>query len=187
MTSARIITQVSRGVMAAIALGAAVALTGCTATPQAPLTPSATVAPALGAGVGTLDIAAASKYSWRVSSTSKYVNGSVDVCDLSLPIVIEDASVAAGPGTDFPQYSMTLRAGQISYGTVWPTQQPGTGILTGEGDYSVAYDTGGLPISAKGATTIVWRDPAKAPITSKRSDTVAVTFTQMPRSEQCSY
>ncbi|MDP9028452.1 MAG: hypothetical protein M3N46_13055 [Actinomycetota bacterium] len=176
---------------AAIALGcAALALTGCTAATSATSTPGASLEPTLGAsasGGRALNPTKASQFAWRVVGSSKYVNGSTDVCDLSLPIVIEDASVAAGPGTDYPQYSFTIRAGQISYGTIWPTADPGTGILEGTGAYAVAYDSSGLPVSASGSTRLLWRDPSRSPVTTKRSDAVKLTFISEPRADRCSY
>ena len=130
---------------------------------------------------GTFNEAAAYQFSWHIVGKSKYFDGSTDSCDVSLPISIEDQKALASSNTNVPVFGAVFRDGQISYGTVWPTAVPGTGIVSGIGRYSITYDSKGLPVSATGIATVVWHDAKQTPSTSKRTDHILLTFTHKSR------
>ena len=166
-----------------IALVVAVSLTGCAASsPAATNPPLPTAAPT---ATGTFDEALAYQSAWHVEARGKYFAGSIDTCDLNTPISIEDAAALANPDTDVPVFGAVFRDGAISYGTVWPTPVPGTGIEGGSGTYAINYDSSGLPVVAHGTATIKWHDAKKKPPVSTRHDTLTLTFTKESRADHC--
>lgn len=134
---------------------------------------------------GTFNEAAAFNYYWTIRARSTYFTGSTTSCDLELPISIEDQKALSDPNGNVPVFGAVFRDGQISYGTVWPTPVPGTGILSGTGRYSISYNANGLPISATGIATVVWHDAKASPSKSKRSDEILLTFSHQPRQGHC--
>jgi hypothetical protein len=167
-------------------LGAAllVALASLTAC-SAPANKLAALPTGVATAHGKFDEAAAYQFSWHIVGKSKYFDGSTDTCDLNLPISIEDKKALASSNTNLPVYGAVFRDGQIGYGTVWPTAVPGTGIVSGTGQYSISYDSEGLPVSATGIATVVWHDSKRTPSKSKRTDHILLTFTHQPRAGHC--
>ena len=163
---------------------AALALAGCTSSDPGTAA-SATVFPSAAASVGELNGALAYQSAWHVEATSRYVNGSADLCDLNLAISIEDAAALANSDTNVPVFGFVAREGQISYGTVWPTAEPGTGVVAGSGTYTMSYDGSGLPTVAHGTAKLSWHDKRKKPATSTLTDRVTLTFSQEPRADFC--
>lgn len=173
-----------RTVRAAVAAAALAAMfTACTATPSAvPAVPNVTAAPA---STGKFNSALAYQNAWHIEGGGKYAIGSVDTCDLNLPISIEDAAALANPDTTVPIFGMVFTNGEISYGTVWPTAAPGTGIVSGTGTYSISYDSSGLPTTLQGTAKLKWHDAKKSPAISTRADQLTLTFTKEPRADRC--
>ena len=167
----------------ALLTGLTLAVSGCAAaTPKAAPRHAAPLV-----GVGTLDDALAYQSAWHVEGGGTFASGSTDICDLHGPISIEDAKALANPDTSIPIFGFVLHEGEISYGTVWPTADPGTGVLTGIGSYVVDYDASGLPTAIHGTAKVTWRDPTKKPITSTRSDVLNLTLTKEPRAGHCDF
>jgi hypothetical protein len=165
------------------AVVAAVALSGCATTAPAHTNPPLpTAAPT---ATGTFNEALAYQSAWHVEAKGRYFSGSTDTCDLNTPISIEDAAALANPNTNVPVFGAVFRDGGISYGTVWPTPLPGTGIESGMGTYSISYDPSGLPVVAHGAGTVKWHDAKKKPAIVTRHDTLTLTFTRESRADHC--
>ena len=168
-----------------VAMLVAFALSGCT-TPSAAATKSPLPLPTrVPAASGTFNEALAYQSAWHVEGKGKYFAGSVDTCDLTLAISIEDAAALSNPDSNVPVFGAVFRDGQISYGTVWPTAIAGTGIESGTGRYAISYDSSGLPTVAHGTATITWHDPKKKPAVSTRTDSLTLTFTKEPRAGHC--
>lgn len=162
----------------------AAAVSGCAAAPpKAAVNPSVlTAAPA---ATGRFNEKLAYESAWHIQGGGAFATGSIDSCDLNLAISIEDAVALANPDTTVPVFGMVFRDGQISYGTVWPTSIPGTGIVSGTGTYAISYDPSGLPVSAHGTAKVKWNDPKKTPAVSTRTDTLTLTFTKESRAVHC--
>ena len=166
-----------------IAVVAVVSLSGCATTAPAPTNPPLpTAAPT---ATGTFNEALAYQSAWHVEAKGKYFSGSMDTCDLNTPISVEDAAALANPDTQVPVFGAVFRDGGISYGTVWPTPLPGTGIESGTGTYSISYDASGLPVVAHGTGTVKWHDAKKKPAISTRHDILTLTFTRESRADRC--
>jgi hypothetical protein len=169
--------------LAIVAVLVAVSLSGCAAAAPAPTNPPLpTAAPT---ATGTYNEALAYQSSWHIEGKGQYFAGSVETCDLNTPISIEDAAALANPDTTVPVFGAVFRDGHITYGTVWPTPVPGTGIESGTGTYAISYDSSGLPVVAHGTATIKWHDSKKKPAVSTRHDTLTLTFTKEPRAGHC--
>lgn len=167
-----------------MAAALAVVLAGCTSAPAPTSTPIA-LPSAAAASSGTFNEALAFQSAWHIDGKGKYFRGSIDTCDLTLAISIEDAGALANPSSTVAIFGAVFRDGQISYGTVWPTPVPGTGIQSGAGTYTISYDQAGLPVTAHGTATIKWHDAKKKPAVSTRQDQLTLTFTKEPRAEHC--
>ena len=154
-------------------------LTACSPSPKSDLPTAVPVAH------GTFNEAAAFNYFWTIRGKSKYFNGTTTSCNLELPISIEDHKALTNPNGTAPVFGAVFRDGQISYGTVWPTAVPGTGILSGTGRYSMSYNAKGLPVSASGIATIVWHNAKASPSKTKRKDEILLTFSHQPRGSHC--
>jgi hypothetical protein len=175
-------SRVRSAALALAVAGAALSLSACSATAPTAEVALPTVVPT---GTGTFDSALAYQSAWHVEAKSTYVNGSVDVCDLHLAIAIEDAAAMSDPNTRVPIYGFVARDGSLSYGTVWPTAVPGTGIVSGKGAYVMNYDASGLPTTAVGTAEVTWHDSKASPKTSVRADRIELVFTQEPRAGHC--
>ena len=162
----------------------AAALTGCAGAP-APTSSRIALPTTAAAASGTFNEALAYQSAWHVDGKGKYFSGSIDTCDLNLAISIEDSAALANPDSNVPIFGAVFRDGQISYGTVWPTAVPGTGIVSGTGRYAISYDSSGLPVTAEGTATIKWHDAGKNPVISTRSDKLTLTFTKESRAGHC--
>ncbi|MDQ1547069.1 MAG: hypothetical protein QOH69_1973 [Actinomycetota bacterium] len=172
-----------RSLLLIIAVVAAVSLSGCATTAPAPTNPPLpTAAPT---ATGTFNEALAYQSAWHVEARGKYFSGSMDTCDLNTPISIEDAAALANADTQVPVFGAVFRDGGISYGTVWPTPLPGTGIESGTGTYSISYDGSGLPVIAHGTATVKWHDAKRKPAIVTRHDTLTLTFTRESRADRC--
>jgi hypothetical protein len=171
------------GCLQAAALGVVLVLSGCSANaPAATNPPLPSAAPT---ATGTFNATLAYQSSWHIEARSTYVNGSADVCDLNVPISIEDAAALANPNTNVPVFGFVARDGKFTYGTVWPTSEPGTGITGGTGSYSISYDASGLPTTGTGTAKLSWHDKTKKPATSTRTDRITLTFTKEPLADHC--
>ncbi len=166
-----------------IAVVVAASLSGCATSPPTPTNPP--LPSAAPTAIGTFNEALAYQSAWHVEAEGKYFSGSIDSCDLNTPISIEDAAALANSDTNLPVFGAVFRDGGISYGTVWPTALPGTGIVSGTGTYSISYDPSGLPVVAHGTATVKWHDAKKKPAVSTRHDTLTLTFTKESRAGHC--
>ena len=178
--------------VSAVALAALIVLAGCTTAPKsAPTTRAAqTAAPAaVGPATptpGVFNEALAYRSAWHVEAKSTYINGSADVCDLNRGISFEDQAALASSDTTIPVYGFVIQhSGDVSYGTVWPTPVPGTGIIAGTGKVTFTYDDQGLPSSGQGTADLTWHDASQTPAKSHRSDTIELTFTAEPYADHC--
>ena len=169
---------------AVVAMAIIAALSGCAAEP-APFSSSPARPTAAPAATGTFNSALAYQSAWHVEGGGKYATGSVDTCDLHLPISIEDAAALANADSTVPIFGMVFHDGKIDYGTVWATAEPGTGIVSGTGRYTISYDSAGLPVSAQGTATLKWHDAKHTPAISTRTDRLTLTFTKEPRADHC--
>ncbi len=173
--------RIGRSALAAVAIAGM--LSACAATPTPiPTVAKVTAAPA---STGKFNRALAYQSAWHIEGGGSYASGSVDSCDLNLPISIEDAAALADPDTTVPIFGMVFTNGTISYGTVWPTAEPGTGIISGSGTYSISYDPSGLPTTLQGTATLTWHDAKKSPAISTRTDRLKLTFTKEARADHC--
>jgi hypothetical protein len=174
--------RTSRLVIVAVVIAAS--LSGCAAS-----APAAMVNPPLPTAAhtasGTFNEALAYQSAWHVEGKGEYFHGSIDTCDLNTPISIEDAAALANSDTTVPIFGAVFRDGQISYGTVWPTSVPGTGIVSGTGKYTISYDASGLPVVAHGTATVKWHNAKKKPALSTRHDSLTLTFTKESRAAHC--
>jgi hypothetical protein len=168
--------------LAIAAVFIAAPLSGCTMAGPTSGPALPTAAPA---ATGKFNEKLANQSAWHIRGGGKYATGSIDTCDLNLAISIEDAKVLASSDSTLPVFGMVFRDGNISYGTVWPTPEPGTGITEGTGTYTISYDSSGLPVSAHGTATVRWRDPKKTPAVSTRTDQLTLTFTKESRADHC--
>jgi hypothetical protein len=170
-------SRIVRAVAIRLMVGSAalVMLAGCTAiSPGTDSTPSP--------GKGSLNETIAYKSAWRVTGGGEYVMGSADVCNLYGPISIEDHKALANPDS-VPIFGFVLDQGTITYGTVWPTAEPGTGIVSGAGTYVVDYDSAGEPTAIRGIARVKWHDASATPVLSTRSDVISLRFTKESRAE----
>ena len=174
--------RVQRAVLAAGLSLLALSLSACTIAASTNAVADVTATPT---GTPTLNSALAYQSAWHVVATSKYVNGSADICDLHLAIAIEDAGALSDSNVQVPIFGFVARDGEFGYGTVWPTSVPGTGILSGKGSYRISYDSEGLPANASGRAELVWHDPKASPQKSTRTDLVKLIFTKEPRAGHC--
>jgi hypothetical protein len=172
-----------------VAAAAVVALAGCSAPPAAPPTTQPAAPAVIGIATptpGVFDASLAYQTAWHVDLASTYVNGSADVCDLNLGILIEDASGLADADATVPVYSVVMQhSGDVSYGTVWPTAVAGTGITDGTAKVAFTYDDQGLPTVGQGTADLTWHDASQTPAKTHRSDQIHVTFTAEPRAKVC--
>lgn len=176
--------RITRLAIVTVTVIVAAALSGCTTdAPTATVNP--TVPTAAPAATGKFNAKLAYESAWHVQGGGAFATGSIDTCDLNLALSIEDGAALANPDTTLPVFGMVFRDGQISYGTVWPTPIPGTGILSGTGSYAISYDPSGLPVSAHGTAKVKWNDPKKTPAVSTRTDTLTLTFTKESRAAHC--
>lgn len=173
--------RVARAALTAVMLAAMLA--ACTSTSSAP--PTVRPVTAAPASTGKFNSALAYQSAWHVEGGGKYATGSIDTCDLNLPISIEDAAALANTDTTIPIFGMVFHNGEISYGTVWPTPEPGTGIVSGTGRYAISYDASGLPTTLLGTATVKWHDAKKSPAISSRTDRLKLIFTKKPRADVC--
>ena len=178
--------------VSAVALAAIIALAGCTtAQSSTPTTRAAqTAAPAAVEPAkptpGVFNEALAYQSAWHVEAKSTYINATADVCDLNLGISFEDHAALASSDTTIPVYGFVIQhSGDVSYGTVWPTSVPGTGIITGTGTVTFTYDDQGLPASGQGTADLTWHDARQTPAKSHRADQIQLTFTAEPRADHC--
>ncbi len=166
-------------------------LTGCDGAPGPHSTTSAQTAAPAAVGPakstpGVFNSSLAYRTAWHVVAKSTYVNGFADTCDLNLGISFEDAAALASSDATIPVYGFVVQhSGDVSYGTVWPTAEPGTGIIQGAGKVVFTYDDQGLPTVGEGTADLTWHDAAQTPPKSHRSDQIHITFTAEPRAKVC--
>ena len=170
-------SRITHRALVLLALGAgvlALLLTGCAPAATNPVvsTPSP--------GVGTLKAATAYQYAWKVEGGGRYATGSTDVCNLYGTISIEDQKALSNPD-NVPIFGFVLDQGTITYGTVWPTAEPGTGIVSGTGSYVVDYDSSGEPVRIRGTAKLTWHDASTSPAISTRYDSIVLTFAKESR------
>ena len=163
----------------------AASLSGCATSPPNAGSSPVPLLTAAAAASGTFNEALAYQSAWHVEGKGKYFAGSIDTCDLNLAVSIEDAAALANPAPNVPIFGTVFRDGQISYGTVWPTPVPGTGIESGTGTYTIDYDASGLPVTAHGTATVKWHDSKKTPAVSTLTDHLTLTFTKESRADYC--
>ncbi len=168
-----------------------VALAGCAPAPASIVSHAPQSAPSAVAGPpkatpGVFNESLAYQTAWHVEVTSTFVNGSADTCDLNLGISFQDQTALSSSDTTIPVYGFVVQhSGEVSYGTVWPTADPGTGIIDGTGTITVVYDDRGLPTTGDGTADLTWHDVSQSPAKSHRNDKIHLTFAAEPRSKVC--